>query len=180
MVPTENPGPSDGGDERIDEGWEEVVDPASGQTYYYNQAEDLTSWERPDALVVTQPEPSKVTKAGVSPLVLVEDGKHNCGIDGPLNTADDEKVFSYIEMKVSSNPEDLLWQLVLIAAKSKGRLRSEDGALDASSPDSAIVGLLLGDDTSSPSVAESAGTLDALKENGKSFIPPSAQTSYSD
>ena len=105
--------------------------------------------------------------AVVSPLVSVEDGKRDCGIDGPLTTADEDKVFTYIEKKVSSNPDDLLWHLVLIAAKSKGRLRSEDGALDASGPDSAIVELLLGDDNASPNVTASVGELNASKGKGK-------------
>ena len=134
-----------------------------------------TSWDRPLAKDADFPDSNvstdqklEVPDTGMSPLVRLEDGRHDYGIDGPLNSADENIVRSYVEMKVSSNPEDLLWHLILIAAKSKGRLRSDDGVSDANSPESAVVELLLRDNTSSPGVASSGDLSDPSKEKCKS------------
>ena len=48
----------------------------------------------------------------------------------------------------TTDSSDLLWQLVAIAAKSKGRLRSDEGLSDESGPEAAIIELLLQDDKS--------------------------------
>jgi hypothetical protein len=185
---------------KLDPGWVELVDPNSGQTYYFNEIENRTSWDRPGASVSgPSSSPSRVplfsemngtgtdrsrpghalgifafggrliTLNGDSsgskkvvihratgsietdPISIVEREKQDCGISGPLNSSADEFVFSYIKRKVESQPEDLLWHLILIAAKSKGRLRSVEGVADRSSPEAAVVELLLHDDMSCPS-----------------------------
>ena len=173
-IATNKSSTEDAGDTRLEDGWEEVTDPASGQTYYFNAKESRTSWDRPMAKGsefphsdVSPDQEEEPPETGMSPVVLVEEGRRDCGIDGPLNSTEENIVRSYVEMKVSSNPEDLLWHLILIAAKSKGRLRSDDGVSDVNSPESAVVELLLRDNASSPGVASSIDLSDPSKEKCK-------------
>ena len=72
----------------------------------------------------------------------IQESRRERGIDGPLNMGDEIAVMAYIESKAQS---DLLWKLISVAAKSKGRLRSVEGVQNAASPESAIVQILLED-----------------------------------
>jgi len=84
-------------------------------------------------------------------MVCMEREKEQANISGPLNAAPDASVMSYIERKAQCGQTDMLWQLILIAAKSKGRLRSDDGVKNKDGPEAAIVKLLLRDgDTVEP------------------------------
>jgi outer membrane protein assembly factor BamB len=84
-------------------------------------------------------------------LASVEIVKQRAEVVGPLNTADHEAVGSYIEERALANPSDLLWNLIMIASKSNGRLRSEEGVDKLDSPEAAVVQLLLRDSDASPS-----------------------------
>eukprot|EP00526_Cylindrotheca_closterium_P004161 CAMPEP_0113637722 /NCGR_PEP_ID=MMETSP0017_2-20120614/19755_1 /TAXON_ID=2856 /ORGANISM="Cylindrotheca closterium" /LENGTH=4255 /DNA_ID=CAMNT_0000548783 /DNA_START=113 /DNA_END=12880 /DNA_ORIENTATION=+ /assembly_acc=CAM_ASM_000147 len=70
------------------------------------------------------------------------DEREEFGILGPLSLSEDEAVLSYIKSK-SETTRNPLWGLIDIAARSRGRLRSEDGVADRNSPESSIVELLL-------------------------------------
>ena len=76
----------------------------------------------------------------------VEARRAKRGINGPLNSSAAMCVMSYIAEKVVEEKEDLLWNLISIAAKSKGRLRSDEGVSESSSPEAAIIELLLRED----------------------------------
>jgi hypothetical protein len=95
------------------------------------------------------------------PAVRIETAKCKCGIVGPLNLADDDVVASYVSGE-SSLHNDLLWGLIAIAAKSQGRLRTQNGVSDPDSPETAVVRLLLED-----------GDVSISDEKGKS--PPGPQ-----
>jgi hypothetical protein len=71
-------------------------------------------------------------------LVRIERFKMKCGVIGPVNSCDDKTVRSYME-RVSGADRDLLWSLIRIASESDGKLRSDNGVTDSSSPESAIV-----------------------------------------
>ncbi|CAJ1954685.1 unnamed protein product [Cylindrotheca closterium] len=70
------------------------------------------------------------------------DERGGVGIIGPLSLSEDDAVLSYIKLKYE-NTRNPLWGLIDIAARSRGRLRSEDGVADRNSPESSIVELLL-------------------------------------
>jgi hypothetical protein len=172
----------------LQQGWVELVDPSSGQTFYSNEEENQTSWDRPvdtsseaKSFAARAPKETKdrqrpahaiaafgfggrlctwspqleggpnevqisrVNQTVVDSIVRIEESKRQSSIFGPLNSSDDSFALSYIERKVEHNPEDLLWQLILIAAKSKGRLRSDEGVGDNFGPEASIVELLLRD-----------------------------------
>jgi hypothetical protein len=76
-------------------------------------------------------------------LATVETEKQRAGVVGPLNTADHEAVRSYVEDRALANPSDLIWNLIVIASRSQGRLRSEEGVDKPDSPETAVVELLL-------------------------------------
>ena len=170
----------------LQNGWVELVDPSSGQPYYFNEAENQTLWERPVVQVVSKSSlvpalqgkvleaedataafefvgmlSSFLPKEGESEQLVItrtamiatkkriakiEDDRRCINISGPLNLGEESAVLAYIESKVINTPDDLLWKLIEIAAKSKGRLRSDEGVSEKSSPESAIVKILLQDD----------------------------------
>jgi len=65
----------------------------------------------------------------------------------PLNSCSDTQVMTQLKQKAGEGKTDneLLWSLIFIAAKWKGRLRSHGGFSDPHGPESAIVDLLLRD-----------------------------------
>jgi hypothetical protein len=79
-------------------------------------------------------------------VVKVENERRGCSVSGPLNSGDEFAVLAYIDSRIEAAKDDLLWKLIAIAAKSKGRLRSDDGVIDKSSPESAIIEVLLKDE----------------------------------
>jgi uncharacterized protein YbdZ (MbtH family) len=208
-------------DATLVDGWVELADPSSGETYYLNEAENRTSWDRPVEPAQPSRDPNKVSRKNADgirpahalgtfgfggklctwnsrpkglnqieisrtsslvppePFLRVEECRHRYGITGPLNSSDDSLVLSYIESKASANPSDLLWRLILIAAESKGRLRSDDGVSDNSSPEAAIVELLLSEDGSvsdirTPARKDSSRGLPPV-DQGKSTVPSADQ-----
>lgn len=64
----------------------------------------------------------------------------------PMITMNEAEAYQRIEEKSSSENAGLLWNLILIASKWNGRLRSINGPNDPSSPEAAIVQLLLDSD----------------------------------
>jgi WW domain len=80
-------------------------------------------------------------------LVQIEKMKEQAGISGPLSTSCAQSVEAYIEGKTEEKPADLLWRLIHIVAKSKGRIRSQSGIANSNSPEAAIVELMLKDGT---------------------------------
>jgi hypothetical protein len=75
----------------------------------------------------------------------LEQQKSSCGIQGPLAAAPSENVQSYISSRAGNSPDDLLWGLIDITARSKGRLRCKDGSTDSLGPLESIVQLLKAD-----------------------------------
>ena len=137
--------------------WEEQVDESSGKTYYYNTRDGTVSWEIPStgtkagggesSPVDQEGESSSNENSDINALEL-EDQRKTHGITGPLAMSHRDDVINYIDSRVEENPNDLLWNLIQIAKKSKGRFRSDEGVGDESSPEYAIVQLLLGNDNS--------------------------------
>mmetsp|Transcript_36586 Transcript_36586/g.41744 ORF Transcript_36586/g.41744 Transcript_36586/m.41744 type:complete len:1104 (-) Transcript_36586:145-3456(-) len=80
------------------------------------------------------------------PLVLTERKKKEHGIFGALNRASDYAVSSYIQAGVKERSADNLLNLIQIASISEGRLRSDEGVADTSSPESMIIQLFLQND----------------------------------
>ena len=72
---------------------------------------------------------------------------------GPFTHLKEEDVLAYLESKTGDglNDNDLLWKLIYIAAKWKGRLRSVEGISNPHGPEASIVDLLLRG-TSGPSL----------------------------
>jgi hypothetical protein len=144
--------------------WIEAVDANSGQTYYYNTLTEETSWERPiddvpdnvgkiavgrsssTAMNLTSASSTNKTSDATVALKALSEfdaNRSQAGLAGPFTLCDDSLVVEYIESKVKT--ADILWQLISVAAKSKGRLRSDDGVADRASPEASIVELLLSD-----------------------------------
>lgn len=69
----------------------------------------------------------------------------------PMITMNEADAFQRIEEKASSENASLLWNLILIASKWNGRLRSINGPNDPNSPEAAIVQLLLDSDKTTSS-----------------------------
>jgi len=140
-------------DPTLPEGWTESTDPSTGQIFYWNESTGETSWERPgDCNSPSTKEENRPTTVrndkADEPIVMgsgleIENERRKFGIMGPFTPCDDSAVIEYINSKGKS--DDMLWQLISIAARSRGRLRSEYGVVDKSSPEAAIVNLLLGD-----------------------------------
>jgi len=192
------------GPETLPKGWSELVDP-SGNTYYFNEVDKTTTWERPilesldqapttakseeTEFMPTIQEPIDVSKDSRSsnditrrsrpncsfvsfgfggklcihrrsnkgkveihkvnsllsshPIVLAETKKRDHGIIGSLNGAENDSVSAYIRGQVNVDSSDDLWSLIQIAAESEGRLRSDEGVADTSSPESAMIRLFL-------------------------------------
>ena len=61
----------------------------------------------------------------------------------PMITMDETEAYRIIEEKATTENAGLLWNLILIAARWNGRLRSINGANDRNSPEFEIVSLLL-------------------------------------
>ena len=76
------------------------------------------------------------------------------GISSPLISTDDSLVRKYIQQK---SKDDILWQLIEVAANSKGRLRSDEGVQNSRSPESAIVKILLDDNPTSSHASPTSG-----------------------
>ena len=195
--------------------WEEVVNEANGEVYYYNRMTQETSWDVPRApssapmdyrataaaknvphstsVADFRPRPphalasfgfggrlsvmfsqkasrlsgTSAASAGLrkgpvvihrlSDLVKSELVALSSMCEArpvPLINLSEEDALKLIEQKAKSALETsenecdgaaLLWKLVQIAARFKGRLKSSNGASDPNSPESAIVSLLLGD-----------------------------------
>ena len=177
----------------LQEGWSEIVDPGSGQSYYFNEESGETTWDRPIAPTTRAftSSGSKITGKSDSlpparvfatfgfggrlcvwkakapstvviyrtgyilkedPVVVAEQKKKENNVVGPLNSCEDDAVLKHIDSKTTiettneAPSQDLLWSLALIAAKSNGRLRSDDGVRNPRSPEAGIVSLLLDED----------------------------------
>jgi hypothetical protein len=132
--------------------WVQQVDPSTGEKYFYNTKDGTTSWElrtkenqvyEYDSHMTTTESSSAKSKTDDINLVLQNERKVH-GITGALMLADEFDVVNYIDFKAKEEPGDLLWNLIQIGKKSKGRFRSDEGVGDESSPEFAIVELLLG------------------------------------
>ena len=190
-------------------GWVELVDPGSGNPYYFNETENITSWEKPmlsppndvcplhvdkepatNAPVIETagerateaPKVSRLTARNngrsfaafatfgfggrlcvfrastrsvvkihnlaklvpEDPLVVSISKRVDFGVLGPLGEIDSSIVSSYLQTRARGDGDnDLLWSLINIASQSNGRLRSEDGASDPHSPETALLNVLL-------------------------------------
>jgi len=138
-------------------GWVESIDQASGKIFYWNESTGETSWDRPDS----NTDPSSSVEGDSTENQKIEhesqseshgesrnisdiaDERNRFGVSGPFTLCDESVVIEYIKNKARSN--DILWQLIAIVVQSKGRLRSDYGAVDKSGPEAAIVKLLLHD-----------------------------------
>ena len=163
-------------------GWATKEDPDSGVIYYFNETEHKTTRDRPmfeeakattgtknkTLGVRTRPlhafasfgfggrlcvfrttcqgrlEMHKVHELVPShPVIRAEKAKLRFGIVGALHNTESALVSSYIAAKARESTSELLWSLIQIAAQSEGRLRSDEGVADTSSPESSVVQLLL-------------------------------------
>jgi Sec23-binding domain of Sec16/WW domain len=77
-------------------------------------------------------------------VLLSELFKRKCGLIGPLIQSSNVAVQFYVDRK-SALGVDLLWSLVSLASKSKGKLRSSRGVADPTTPQARIVERLLQD-----------------------------------
>ena len=179
----------------LPQGWVELIDESSGKPYYFHEKDNVTTWERPNiSSLESRPHPAHAlasfgfggklcvmkpqvaeslsSVAGLQPfnqqrtmrkgpveihrlssLVSSQDlplsldmSTSNEGITtGPLNSINDSEVFSYLTKKAGEERSDseLLWKLIYIAARWKGRLRSAEGISNPNGPEAAIVDLLL-------------------------------------
>ncbi|GLE10433.1 hypothetical protein PINS_up022534, partial [Pythium insidiosum] len=59
-------------DDALPDGWREAVDPASGDTYFWNENTKETSWERPASGEKTQPEEAADSKEEIQE--VLQDG----------------------------------------------------------------------------------------------------------
>ncbi len=189
----------------LPEGWVELVDESSGKNYYYHAVDNVTTWDRPVSsskstqsrfverqrpahaiatfgfggkLCVMKPEvaDSLSSVAGLQhlnkgrtmrkgpvklhrlsslvseehlPRLIETNNDNEDSMFGPLISMSDEEVFSYLESKSGEGLDDkeLLWKLIEITARWKGRLRSAEGISDPNGPEAAIVNMLLQNDT---------------------------------
>ena len=135
-------------DPTLPEGWTESTDPSTDQIFYWNEITNETSWERPSDKINSTENQVGHQEQDTSPNVAQEPVsnnllRYNFLIRGPLSSSyDKSSVVEFINSKAKSG--DILWQLISIAAKSNGKLRSEHGVADRFSPEAAIVKLLLG------------------------------------
>ena len=169
-------------------GWTKAVDSASGETYFFNDRTGETSWDGPlvssgtaksksgmkqgspheqrssgrpahaiatfgfrGRLCVVGPSVEKKTSIAVHhtyslvpryTVIKTENAKKDAGISGPLAVADNAAVTDFLT-KMGSGNQGLLWNLISIAARSRGRLRCDSRIDSAKGPETAIVDLLL-------------------------------------
>jgi len=205
----------------IPEGWVATVDETSGNTYYYNETTNETSWDRPVAenkpelpsfatpklaqrcrpahaiatfgfggrLCVMMPQVAASLSSTVSqpsssdhhtmrrgPVVIhrVKDlipRGHKFSIPsssdsdtvGPLVKAKEKDVVSFLRQR-SASPENLIWNLINIAAQNKGRLKNGDDVVDGG-PEEAIVDLLLSVETSKKSSHSNAPSVQSTNSD---------------
>lgn len=196
-------------------GWAELVDPETEKAYYFHEASNVTTWDRPSDFVTSDKIDQNTFSAGTAkgnparvfatfgfggklcvwkshtpstvtvhrigdlmktdPVVLAEQKKKENNIFGPLNACEDAAVLNHIESKATDDSRnealshDLLWSLVLIAAKSNGWLRSEDGVRNPRSAEAGIVSLLL-DKTNGETFANQPGIHKSQDEEVKGEI----------
>eukprot|EP00984_Skeletonema_dohrnii_P015033 scaffold6430_cov135-Skeletonema_dohrnii-CCMP3373.AAC.6 len=207
-------------DQDVPEGWVATVDETSGNTYYYNEKTNETSWDRPVAetkpdlpfatpklaqrcrpahaiatfgfggrLCVMMPQVAASLSSTVSqpsssdhhtmrrgPVVIhrVKDlipRGHKFSIPsssdsdtvGPLVKAKEKDVVSFLRQR-SASPENLIWNLINIAAQNKGRLKNGDDVVDGG-PEEAIVDLLLSVETSKKSSHSNAPSVQSTNSD---------------
>ena len=80
-------------------------------------------------------------------IMNMEKLKIKAGIYGSLKSGPEEAVRQYIGKCVLGNPRDLLWGLIDITSRSRGKLRSQEGDPHRTSPQVSIVNLLNQDET---------------------------------
>ena len=157
------------------DGWEEVKDPSTGVSYYYNAATGETTWDRPLSV-----EPTKKNGRPAHAIATFGFGGRLCVLSGardafssvtihrtrsllvadPIVVCESSKLqhnfsgsfaaasktaVSSYLTERSSGSGGLLLQLVSIAASGNGKLRSDRPVDDPQSPESAIVKLLAPD-----------------------------------
>eukprot|EP00985_Skeletonema_marinoi_P011820 scaffold5613_cov210-Skeletonema_marinoi.AAC.1 len=205
----------------IPEGWVATVDETSGNTYYYNEKTNETSWDRPVAEIkpelpsfatpklaqrcrpahaiatfgfggrlcvmmpqvaaslsstVSQPSSSDHPTMRRGPVVIhrVKDlipRGHKFSIPsssdsdtvGPLVKAKEKDVVSFLRQR-SASPENLIWNLINIAAQNKGRLKNGDDVVDGG-PEEAIVDLLLSAETGKKSSHSNAPSVQSTNSD---------------
>jgi hypothetical protein len=141
----EHPGDQSGSNSKLESGNEGMASQANRASAALGFGGILCS------LLVEDDETTKVMITQTSTIALeksvakLEDERRRCNITSPFNLSDESAVLNYVESKTRDEKEDLLWKLIAIAAKSSGRLRSDEGVMDNSSPESSIVKLLLED-----------------------------------
>ena len=186
-------------------GWVEVTDPSSGKSYYFNEVENITQWERPEckleatilkpkseievrprpphAIVsfgfggrfclmkpqiadslgfkATSTAPTRSLRKGPIEIYRLSEllpdqhlpskcSKTKCMSEGPMINYSDSEVLTRLEKRggLCNTDNELLWNLVAIAARWKGSLRSADGYSNKNGPEAAIVDLLLRNENS--------------------------------
>ena len=208
-------------EESLPENWSKEVDPDSGEPYFYNELTGETTWDKPGgsgAADNLQPEPADDIGGDLSQefpgddvvdVGLVDTGSHNAnfrpkltslsepqighpkkwvgrrfgasigfggklcftdgrqivirklcdvatkdvavmnesmkakvGIHGPLVSGSEKASQEYISECSNSDPSDLLWGLIDITSRRKGRLRSQDSPAKTTSPHESTVKLL--------------------------------------
>ena len=169
------------------EGWTEHVDPSSGNPYFYNEATGETRHERPHPsgtldtkptnlgyehelpprnatfpaivsfgfggkICIVRPQAKPVVKiyrthhlVPHEPICQLAASKTASGIPGPLAKVPDDVVSQYIDCKAGYEDSQLLWSLVSIAIKCRGRLRSLGDTSDSVRPQPMIAKLLVKD-----------------------------------
>ena len=177
---------------RLPVGWDELIDPSSGKTYYFNKEDTITQWERPEynlsasftefrhrpphaiasfgfggRLCIMKPQIADslgLNKASMSPnfrkgpieihrlsellpeqYLPSKSFRSKSTLNGPFVNFSESEVLQHLKQKSGQCKTDneLLWNLVAIAARWKGSLRSADGYSNKNGPEAAIVDLLL-------------------------------------
>jgi hypothetical protein len=115
----------------------------------------------------------------VKSLLRFGDLPPKCDCQTPLVNAKDQEVLAWIGIRArdKNDPTSKLWELIGFAANNKGRLRSDAGSSDPSSPEAAICDFLLsspGLSVNPPFKGSGAGTdpaaVDACMASVQSFL----------